>query len=133
MSDASKLGHLGEEMAVRHLTDKGYKILHRNWGLHKGYELDIVAMTPYEIVFVEVKTRSSDWFMQPEQAVNSEKVKRICMAAHAYVKQYNINMPPRFDIIAIVYQSSENYKINHIECAFKYPLNTQRKGFRKWF
>ncbi len=133
MSDASRLGHLGEDIAANYLKDKGYRILHRNWGLHKGYELDIVAMNAHEIVFVEVKTRSSDWFMKPEQAVNDTKVKHICMAAHAYVKCFNIALPPRFDIISIVYQSADNYEIKHIECAFKFPLNTRRRSYGKWF
>ncbi len=132
MSNASKLGHLGEEIAVRYLQDKGYRILHRNWGLHKGYELDIVAMYNDEVVVVEVKTRSSDIFQRPEDAVNATKIKRICMATHRYLRYFQLLVNVRFDIIAIVYHSAENYDINHIENAFTMPLNTKRQGYSRW-
>ncbi len=132
MSRASNLGHLGEEIAVKYLQDKGYHIRHCNWGLHKGYELDIVAMHNGDIVVVEVKTRSSDIFKRPEEAVNAQKVKRICMATHRYLRYFNLLVNVRFDIIAIVYHSAENYEINHIENAFTMPLNT-RGGYSKWF
>ncbi len=133
MSDASKLGHLGEDMAANYLMQKGYRILHRNWGLHKGYEVDLVVTDGREVVFVEVKTRSSDWFSRPEQAVDDKKVRHICMAAHSYVKYFNISLPPRFDIVAIVRRDEDNYDINHIVSAFRFPLNTRRRGYSKWF
>lgn len=133
MSDSSKLGKLGEDLAVQYLLKNNYKILHRNWGLHHGYEIDIIATNGIDIIFIEVKTRRSDAFQKPEEAVNENKIKRICMAAHGYVRKYNINMPYRFDIIAIVYSNSEGYTIKHIKNAFKYPLYTNRLRYKKWF
>ena len=62
MSKASELGIIGEELAANMLAQKGYSILHRNWNLHKGYELDIVAMKDNVVVFCEVKTRKTDIF-----------------------------------------------------------------------
>jgi putative endonuclease len=132
MSYAYSLGKIGEDIAANHLISKGYRILHRNWGLHRGHELDIVATNYKELVVVEVKTRSSDYIMRPEQAVNNEKVRRICMATHGYVRAYNINMPIRFDIIAIVYRNSENIEINHIENAFKFPPINRSGRYRRW-
>lgn len=133
MSEASTLGKIGEDIATRYLINAGYRILHRNWGLHHGYELDIVATNGHEIIFIEVKTRRDDIFQKPEQAVDENKVKHICMAAHGYIRTHDINMPYRFDIIAIVYPSSEHYTIKHIKNAFKYPLNTKKPGYKKWF
>lgn len=133
MSNASNLGKFGEDLAVKHLIKNGYRILHRNWGLHHGYELDIVATNGAELIFVEVKTRSSTTFQRPEEAVNEQKVKRICMAAHGYVRKFDINMPYRFDIIAIVCNNPENIEIKHIKNAFNYPLYTRSTKYKKWF
>jgi putative endonuclease len=133
MSEASKLGILGEELAAKYLIKSNYKILHRNWGLHKGYEIDIIATNGIEIIFIEVKTRRDDTFQKPEEAVNEEKIKHICMAAHGYIRKYNIDMHYRFDIIAIVYTNSESYKIKHIKNAFKYPVYTNNTRYKKWF
>lgn len=133
MSDSSKLGKLGEDLAMRYLLKSNYKILHRNWGLHHGYEIDIIATNGVEIIFIEVKTRRDDVFQKPEDAVDKNKVKHICMAAHGYVRQYDINMPYRFDIIAIVCPNSDSYTIKHIKNAFKYPLYTNSTRYKKWF
>ena len=133
MSDSSKLGKLGEDLAMRYLLKSNYKILHRNWGLHHGYEIDIIATNGVEIIFIEVKTRRDDVFQKPEAAVDENKVKHICMAAHGYVRQYDINMPYRFDIIAIVCPNSDSYTIKHIKNAFKYPLYTNSTRYKKWF
>jgi putative endonuclease len=130
MSDSSKLGKLGEDLAMRYLLKSNYKILHRNWGLHHGYEIDIIATNGVEIIFIEVKTRRDDVFQKPEDAVDENKVKHICMAAHGYVRQYDINMPYRFDI---VYPNSDSYTIKHIKNAFKYPLYTNSTRYKKWF
>ena len=133
MSDSSKLGKLGEDLAMRYLLKSNYKILRRNWGLHHGYEIDIIATNGVEIIFIEVKTRRDDVFQKPEDAVDENKVKHICMAAHGYVRQYDINMPYRFDIIAIVHPNSDSYTIKHIKNAFKYPLYTNSTRYKKWF
>ena len=58
MSHNWELGQIGEELAATYLMNKGYRILHRNWNLHRGCELDIVAMKDGKLHFVEVKTRS---------------------------------------------------------------------------
>ena len=133
MSDSSKLGKLGEDLAMRYLLKSNYKSLHRNWGLHHGYEIDIIATQGVEIIFIEVKTRRDDVFQKPEDAVDENKVKHICMAAHGYVRQYDIYMPYRFDIIAIVCPNSDSYTIKHIKNAFKYPLYTNSTRYKKWF
>lgn len=129
MSKASELGIIGEELAGNFLTEKGYTLLHRNWNLHKGFELDIVAMKDNMIVFCEVKTRKSDVLQKPEEAVTKTKIQHIIKAANFYVKYYQVDAPIRFDIISIVYKSKDEYKVNHIENAFQVTLTQIRS---KW-
>ena len=59
MAQHNQLGKKGEELAVQYLQEKGYTILAINWQEHK-FEIDIVAQHKHEMVFVEVKTRSTD-------------------------------------------------------------------------
>lgn len=118
MADSHNLGQDGEELAREHLLQKGYKILHRNWKSGKR-EIDIVAENKDFIVFVEVKTRTDDYFMHPRNAVTSEKQKSIIYAAESYLKRYNINKESRFDIVSII-SDGKSVQIEHIENAF-YP------------
>jgi putative endonuclease len=118
MADSHKLGHEGEEMAREHLAKKGYRILHRNWKSGKR-EIDIIAENKDFIVFVEVKTRTSDFHMHPRHAVTSEKQKSIIYAAETYIARYNIDKESRFDIISII-SNGKSIEVEHIEDAF-YP------------
>ncbi|MBR3091954.1 MAG: YraN family protein [Bacteroidaceae bacterium] len=129
MSKASELGIIGEELAANTLVEKGFTLLHRNWNLHKGFELDIVAMKDNVVVFCEVKTRKSDILQKPEDAVNTRKIQHIIKAANFYIKYYHIDAVIRFDIISIVYKNDHEYKINHIENAFQITLTQIRS---KW-
>lgn len=125
MAEHIELGKWGEEYAAQFLQQKGYIILDRDWRYGRSHrDLDIVCKTPDQatVVFVEVKTRSSDTLVKPERAVNREKVKHIGQAANQYVKLYHITERLRFDIITIVgRQGSTDLKVNHIEHAFN-PL-----------
>ena len=118
MAEHNDLGKKGEELALVHLKNKGYKILHQNWRFLKE-EIDIIARTEKELVFVEVKTRSSNYFEAPEQSVTKSKQKFLINAAQAYIEKFNIDLESRFDIIAITAQNN-TFVINHIEEAF-YP------------
>lgn len=120
MATHNLLGKAGEDAAVAYLTEKGYSIRHRNWR-NKHWELDIVAAKDDELVVVEVKTRSNTQFARPEEAVNMQKIKRIVSAADAYIKEYGIDMPVRFDIIAIT-GNKNKFHIAHIPEAFHSPI-----------
>ena len=74
------------------------------------------------IIFVEVKTRSSAYWGNPEEAVSATKIKRIVAAADLYLNEKNINKPARFDVIAVVINKG-SIDIEHIEDAFFAPLN----------
>jgi putative endonuclease len=114
-----QFGELGEEIAADYLRQKGYRILTRNYRFGR-VEIDIVAQYREEIIFVEVKTRSSDQMAFPEQAVGTAKQKNIRLAAESYLEEQNPGMPHRFDIIAVV--KGEKFEIEHFEDAF-YPFD----------
>lgn len=111
-------GKEGEEIAVKHLKDNGFCVLHTNWR-HKKKEIDIIAEKNGYLVVVEVKTRHGD-FELPCEAVTKAKQRFIIEAANAYVEKYCVNKEVRFDIIAIQHNAN-SYTIEHIEDAF-YPL-----------
>ena len=122
MAQHNQLGKWGEEYAVNFLLNKGYDILERDWRIgHR--DIDIIARAPEGniIVFVEVKTRTSDVVTDPRDAVDLRKIRNIGFAANAYVKQHNVVDLLRFDIISIVGNNDANADITHIEDAFN-PL-----------
>jgi putative endonuclease len=118
MADFHELGKNGEELAVRHLKSNGYEILETNW--RKGsLEVDIIARKGNTLVIAEVKTRSTNYFGEPEEFVTRAKQKNLIKAANSYILQNNFDMEARFDIISILFKGS-SHKIHHIEDAF-YP------------
>lgn len=108
-------GMAAENVAANYLLQKGYQILVRNWRMGR-YELDIVCQTEHELVVVEVKARSTDFFEQPINAVSFAKQRRIVAATDAYITQKNILLPVRFDVIGIIGRLPGELK--HVEGAF---------------
>lgn len=119
MADHNQLGEKGENLAVKELQRKGYSILAVNWRSGKN-ELDVVARIGDTIVFVEVKTRSTDFFGDPSGAVSMGKQKRTIRAANDYLEQHALDFEARFDIISIVTVKNRT-SIDHMEDAF-FPL-----------
>lgn len=113
------LGKDGEELAIAYLRKHDYTIKHVNWREGK-LELDIVAEKDDLLVIVEVKTRSTDYFGEPEHFVTIKKQRLIIKATNLLLKKDNIDKEVRFDIISIVFGEGEP-KITHFERAF-YPL-----------
>ena len=111
-----QLGKLGERLAIGHLLSKGYVILEQNWRLN-NLEVDIIADDGECIVFIEVKTRSTDIYGDPADAVDREKRLHLINAADAYVSRLHLDVQVRFDIIAIIANDNET-KIQHYEDAF---------------
>lgn len=120
MAKHNELGKEGEDIAVNFLVEKSYVILERNWRSGKK-EIDIIAVDNDTIVFIEVKTRKSDDFGSPEDAVDEKRVRHMVAAADTYVNMTNDNRDIRFDVVTIV-GNSRPYKIEHIEDAFYAPL-----------
>jgi putative endonuclease len=92
-------------LAARFLQKAGYKVLYRNYKPTYGGEVDLVcrARMRMELVFVEVKTRSSEAYGSPEEAVNWEKQRRIVRAAQEWLEQLEVEeVTVRFDIVEVI-------------------------------
>ena len=116
--NSHNLGEEGEKIAKKHLLEKGYLILDQNWRFKK-YEVDIIATHKDQIVFVEVKTRSSNSFGEPELFVTKQKQGFLVKAANEYIVSKNIQLDCRFDIISVL-QLNNSFIVKHLEAAF-YP------------
>ena len=121
MATHNETGKLGEERAQAYLHSKGYKIRHTNWTCEK-LELDIVAEKDGMLIVVEVKTRSTETFEHPEEAITNKKIRNIVNATHEYIMQFDWQGETRFDVISVIPQR-QSFKIDHIEDAFLSPLN----------
>lgn len=116
MANHNQLGKKGEQIAVKYLKEKGYQIMATNWHEHK-FEIDIIAIDKDEIVFVEVKTRSSSLFGNPEESVTIKKQAHLIDGADYYLQKNEINLEARFDIISLV-KTSKIFNLKHIKDAF---------------
>ena len=99
--DRNWLGSHGEQAAARYLCDQGYTIVDRNWRCEFG-EVDVIARTSQEIVFVEVRTRTSTQYGSPEESMTQAKAERLLLTAQAYLQEQS--MPEshwRIDMIAV--------------------------------
>lgn len=107
-----ELGAAGEKQAVKYLKKSGYKILKRNFRNPFG-EIDIVAERDGTVAFIEVKTRLTDTFGTPAEAVNESRKRRYIAGAKYFFRGGEPDCAVRFDIIEIYCG-----QINHIENAF---------------
>ena len=124
MAQHNDLGARGEQTAREFLRSKGYSVYDRN--IHIGHkELDIVATHGNRIVFVEVKTRTTD-FKDPLDAVDAKKIARIVRAADSFLRERNLPHEAQFDIIVIIGSPESSYTIDHYEDAFFAPLSGAR-------
>lgn len=116
MAKHNELGAKGEQIALNFLKNKGYQILETNWRIGRA-ELDIIAKLDKEMIFVEVKTRSDNYFGEPETSVTQKKQDLMTDAANAYMYEVEHDWEFRFDIISIIIRNDKTY-IKHIENAF---------------
>ncbi|HEX2977538.1 MAG TPA: YraN family protein [Candidatus Babeliales bacterium] len=111
------VGHLGEHAVAQHLLSNNYTIVARNFR-KKGGEIDIIAQKKDLIVFVEVKTRTSNYFALSEIIVPS-KQRKIIVTARSYILENKLrDYILRFDL-ALVHQVGKIFKIEYIENAFQ--------------
>lgn len=118
MAEHNELGKIGEQLAVDYLLDNGYKIRERNYRYLKA-EVDIIALKDNILSAIEVKTRTSNYFGNPEDFVTPKKIKLLVSAIDHYVVQRDLDVNVRFDIIAITLEKS-SHKLEHLEDAFLY-------------
>lgn len=124
------IGIIGEAEAVKMLEQKGFRILEHNWRM--GHlEVDLIAENKKEIVFIEVKARTTTFGgKMPEEYVDEDKKRRVVAAANVYIKHHKIEKTPRFDIIGIVVNAATqeiSYR-HHLENAFQPQMRTISSG-----
>ena len=117
MAQHLDLGRKGESIAKTFLENAGYEILDENWTFGKA-EIDLIAYKDKIMMFVEVKTRTSNNFGEPEDFVHNRKQRLLITAADQYIYLMNHQGEVRFDIISILFDKAANYTLKHIEDAF---------------
>lgn len=118
MAHQQDLGKWGEDLAVAHLLKEGYNIVERNWRYGKE-EIDIIAQNADFLIIVEVKTRHSSQFGDPQDFVTKGQQRHLINAADAYIIEKDLDVEVRFDVIAITTDDLPP-KLTHIDDAF-YP------------
>ncbi len=117
-------GKICESVVSKWLSQKGYKILSRNFTI-KGGELDIVAIDGDTLAFIEVKARHAGYdsakYGRPSRAVDYLKRQRVALTAQAFLRQYPSKRHKRFDVIEVIVDEQPTYtsfEIKHIKSAF---------------
>ncbi|NMH87383.1 YraN family protein [Flavivirga algicola] len=116
MAKHNELGKKGEQLAVNFLLKNGYDIMERNYRFDKA-EVDIIARQKDTLAIIEVKTRSTTDFGNPQDFVKPKQIQRLVKAVDEYVNTNDLDVEVRFDIIAIVKQG-KGFNIEHLEDAF---------------
>lgn len=113
MAEHNELGKNGENFAVEFLEGKGYQIIARNWRCGNN-ELDIVALDGDILVFVEVKTRFSD-YIDPRTSMSKSKIRNFVNAVNLYIRKMQVNSNFRLDVVVIVMQGGFDNKSMYVE------------------
>jgi putative endonuclease len=116
LANHNELGRKGEDLAVDFLLKNGYEIVARNFVYQKA-EVDIIAKKENMLAVVEVKTRRSVNFGDPQQFLKPKQIQRIIKAVDAFINENKMDVEVRFDIIAIVLNNKE-MSLEHLENAF---------------
>ncbi len=115
------LGQLGEEYACDYLRAQGYTIVRRNFRHHRYGEIDIIASKAGAISFIEVKTRSSELYGVPQEAITLTKQRKIYRCAEYFLQQEHLlrSMPVlSFDVVCIWVKGRAVCKLEHFPHAF---------------
>lgn len=127
MASHNDLGRIGEEAAARYLMHAGYTLHERNWR-DGQLEVDIVAETYGEMVFVEVKTRRDENYMPALDAIDLAKQENLVRAARSYMALHRLDLPYRFDVITVV-GAAPPFRISHHRHAFSpQGVRARRQG-----
>lgn len=118
MATHNDFGKIAEDLAAEYLQKNGYKVVTRNFRFQKA-EIDIIAEKENLIIIVEVKARSTDAFILPQEAVTKTKIRSIVSAANHYLEEFNRSNEVRFDIISVLPDERKNLIIEHIIDAFE--------------
>jgi putative endonuclease len=111
------IGKWGEKVALLELQKIGYTILETNFSSYYG-EIDIIAKDPSGIIFIEVKTRSSNKYGYGIEAISKTKQKHLINTTHYYLKQKKIyNTPYRIDVATLEKQMNGVWKFRLFQAA----------------
>ena len=113
MAYNQKTGQLGEELACRYLIKKGYKIVERNKRFSRNCEIDIIAYDKDTLVFIEVKTRTSDKCGTPFEAITRHKYDNIKTGLYTYLSQMSEKKRYRIDAVSVMLKPE--IKIEHLK------------------
>lgn len=116
MAEHNELGKEGEELAAAFLLKQGYDILERNFR-HQKAEVDLLVKKGGVLAAVEVKTRSTPHFGDPQDFVRKKQINLLVRAVDHYVTDKKLNVEVRFDIVAII-RNKAGVRIEHLEDAF---------------
>ncbi|MGB3798166.1 MAG: YraN family protein [Lewinella sp.] len=117
MTDRKKTGDAGEALARAYLEGQGYRIDRTNYR-YRRTEIDLIGWDGNILVFVEVKTRTSQAFGHPSIFFKPAQQRRISRAASAYMEEIDYEWEIRFDLIAILYRSETDYRLDHYPDVF---------------
>lgn len=137
MAAHNDLGKWGEQVAADYLAGKGWKILHRDWKYeHKDLDIVCVDNKTNSVVFVEVKTRTTDQWGEPSEAINLQKKNNVINAATAYLREFGLmGRIWRYDSISIVGSPDTKYTIEHkeniVDLLDKFEYQKQNKNYSK--
>ncbi|TLX70943.1 YraN family protein [Labilibacter sediminis] len=121
MAQHNELGNEGEHIAARFLEEKGYDILEQNWRYnHK--EIDLIASKDDLLIIAEIKTRSTEDWEHPAEAITNAKIRFLVDATEAYIEENDIDKEVRFDVLSVIPQGTA-WKVDHIKEAFYPPMN----------
>jgi Predicted endonuclease distantly related to archaeal Holliday junction resolvase len=109
------VGRHGEQVAVRHLSERGWQVLDRNWRGEDG-ELDVVALDGDTLVVVEVKTRRGEGFGHPAEAVTGRKLRRLRRLAGQWLSEHELRpRQVRVDVVAVTLPRRGAARLEHLE------------------
>lgn len=114
MTTKAKIGTAGEELAATYFIKQGFKIVRRNFRFRRA-EIDLIVQRDNWLIFVEVKTRTSSDFGEPEEFVSKKQVLNIFNAAEEYIYSTDWMGHIRFDIISV--KLGKSPEIIHFEDA----------------
>lgn len=113
------MGRRGERAAARYLKRRRHKILARNYRCHVG-EIDLISANADTIVFVEVRTRSSDDAPDPQDFIRPGKWRQVERAARYFLMQHPaVDCACRFDFVAVAWPPKGPPTIEHFEDAYQ--------------
>lgn len=111
-----EFGKYGEDLAQKYLVENGHTILERNYHYSKNSEIDIISFKENVVHFVEVKTRSQDFFGSPLEAIDAKKLSSIYNCALYYIKNSKLKYKTfQIDAVGILFKDDKNYEIKFIE------------------